>query len=86
VCLSQLFPLICPSPIDVYLLTKATKCLVNEELVEMLNKVIMASLKVLDLPQPLTGGGLGAGAEAEAEAKYTNSTLRSAVYVGVFVF
>ena len=54
--LSQPFPLHCPSPVDVYLLTEAVKCLVNEELEEMLNKGFMAALKVLGLPQPLIGG------------------------------
>ena len=77
---SQLFPLICPSPVDIYLLTEAVKCLVNGELEEMWNKGFMALFKVIGLPQPLTRGRGG------AEAKYTNSTLRSAVYVGVFLF
>jgi hypothetical protein len=81
VCLSQEFPLICPSPVDVYLLTEAVKCLVNGESGEMLDKGVMALFKVIGLPQPLTWG-LGAG----AEAKYTNSTLNSAVYIGVLLF
>ena len=79
--LSQVFPLICPSLVDVYLLAEAVKCLVNGELEEILNKGVMALFKVTGLPQPLTWG-LGAG----AEAKYTNSTLRSAVYIGVLLF
>ena len=54
--LSKLFPLLCPSPVDVYLLTETVKCLINEELEEMLNKGLMASLKVLGLPQPLNEG------------------------------